>query len=211
MNLRDYQQWHKAYDDPESGLSWRLGRVQGYLEEALDRHPGEIRLVSSCSGDGRDVISVLARRPDAHRVSATLVEVHPEIADSARERAVEAGLSSVTVRTADAGFSDAFTGCVPAEIVLLVGILGNLSEADVLRTVRAAPQLCAPGATLLWSRGRDQTDRNDELRRAFSAAGFAELDYAAHPDSEGPALGALRYDGPPQPLLPGQQWFTFLR
>jgi hypothetical protein len=36
--LRDYDAWHHHYDDPGSGLSWRLRRVQAHLGEALDRH-----------------------------------------------------------------------------------------------------------------------------------------------------------------------------
>lgn len=210
-SLRDYQQWHRAYDDPNSELSWRLDKVQGYLRDALDQRSGPVRVVSSCSGDGRDLIDVLAARPDTARVTATLVEIHPEIAEQARARAAAAGLAHVDVRTADAARSDSFLGAVPADVVLLVGILGNISDADLARTVRAAPQLCARGATLVWSRGRDRSDRNDVIRAMFAGVGFVELDYASHPAEDGPALGVVRYDGVPQALLPGQQWFTFLR
>lgn len=209
--LRDYQEWHRAYDDPASRLSWRLRQVQGYLREALDQHSAPVRIVSSCAGDGRDVLEVLVERDDADRVSVTLVEIHPALAGRARERAAAAGLSRVEVRVADAGRSDAFAGAVPADVVLLVGVLGNLSDTDVSRTISATPQLCAPKATLVWSRGRDLSDQNADVRRQFADAGFAELDYVEHDHPGGPALGALRYDGAPQALAAGQQWFTFLR
>jgi hypothetical protein len=77
---RNYREWHRAYDDPDSGLSWRLRTVQGYLRDALDRHRGPIRVLSACSGDGRDIIGVLSKGPDADRVSVTLIELHSDIA-----------------------------------------------------------------------------------------------------------------------------------
>lgn len=209
--LRDYLEWHRHYDDPGSELSWRLGRVQDYLGATLDTTPGPVRILSACSGDGRDVIGVLARRDDADRVQATLVELHPQIARQATEAAASASLGQVEVQVADAGNTDAYVGAAPAHVVVLVGILGNISDGDIQRTIRAAPQLCQPGATLLWSRARDPEEVNDAVRAWFAEAGFTELDYAAHPNPGGAAVGAFRYDGDPQPLVPGQPLFTFLR
>ena len=48
--LRDYDAWHNGYDDPDSGLSWRLERVRAALDMAFDTVPGPIRLVSACAG-----------------------------------------------------------------------------------------------------------------------------------------------------------------
>jgi hypothetical protein len=130
-DLQDYEEWHAGYDDPASGLPWRLARVQAHLDEALDQRPGVVRLLSACAGDGRDVIGVLSRRPDAARVTAVLIELHPGLAQRARDAAVSAGLSGLLVRTGDAGSSDAYAGAVPADIVVLVGILGNISDDDL--------------------------------------------------------------------------------
>jgi hypothetical protein len=210
-SIRDYDEWHAEYDDPDSDLSWRLRRVQAHLGLALDRHQGQCRIVSACSGDGRDVTQVLAGRHDADRVRAVLLELHPGIADRARAAAAAAGLAGVEVQTVDAGTTDAYTGAVPADIVLLVGIFGNISDDDLWRTIAAAPQLCAPGATLLWSRGRDEGDLNAEVRARFTAAGFAELAYEPLDRDGRPALGVVRYDGPPVDLVPGQSLFTFIR
>lgn len=158
-SLRDYEQWHRHYDDPDSSLTWRLRRVQAHLREALDRIPGPCRILSACAGDGRDVIDVLRDRPDADRVSAVLVELHPAIAQRARDTAAAAGLTGVEIRTTDAGRSDAYAGAVPAHVVLLVGIFGNVSDDDLWRLrsrrncVRPAPPCCgradwtAPTAT----------------------------------------------------------------
>jgi hypothetical protein len=100
---------------------------------------------------------------------------------------------------------------VPADIVLLVGIFGNISDEDLWRTIEVAPQLCAPGATLIWSRGRDEGDLNAEVRTRFAAAGFAELAYETRDQGSMPALGVVRYAGPPVDLVPGRPLFTFLR
>ena len=69
---RDYVQWHEAYDDPGSELSRRLRAVQGYLRARLDATSGPIRVLSVCSGDGRDILGVLADRADRERVSGVL-------------------------------------------------------------------------------------------------------------------------------------------
>jgi hypothetical protein len=209
--LRDYQQWHKAYDDPDSGLSWRLNVVQRYLRDALVRHAGQIRVLSLCSGDGRDIIGVLDGRKDADRVQVTLIELHPDIARQAHAAAETAGLEHVEVRVLDAGNTSSYLGAVPADVVLMVGIFGNISHVDLEQTIKASPQLCGPEATLLWSRGRDRDDLNDAVRSWFAEAGFVELHYDTRESGSRPALGAMSYQGDSQPLESGRQLFTFLR
>lgn len=218
---RDYQDWHRRYDDPGSGLSWRLRRVRHHISDALDRHQGEVRALSVCSGDGRDLLGVLAERSDAARVSTMLMELHPELAQQGRSAAEAAGLTRVEVRTVDAGNTDAYLDVAPADVVLLVGIFGNVADDDVRRLIDFAPQLCRPGATLVWSRGRKfgrdlpgvtAGDLNDEVRARFAAAGFSETAYEMHDSDGGPALGVVRYDGPAAELRHRQaSLFTFLR
>jgi hypothetical protein len=209
--MRDYERWHERYDDPGSDLSWRLGVVRDHIRDALDAREGPVRALSLCAGDGRDLLGVLAARPDAGRVRAVLVEVHPGIAGRARAAAAAAGLAaSVEVRTSDAGETAAWADAVPAELVLLVGIMGNVTDDDLARTIAAAPALCAPGATLVWTRGRLIGDRNDVVRARLAAAGFTELAYDVLDEHTLPAVGAVRYDGPPVPL-PAGRLFTFRR
>ncbi len=212
--LRDYEAWHGDYDNPSSGLRWRLLMVRRYIAALLDERDGPLQLLSVCAGDGRDMIGVLAERADALRVHATLLEIHPRIAERARRSAAAAGLAgNVEVRTVDAGASDAYHDLPPADLVLLVGIFGNINDEDLQRTITASAELCAPGAALLWSRGRGGTllDRNDAVRAWFAAAGFTELDYVTSERGHRPALGLVRYDGPQRSVLPGQRWFTFAR
>jgi hypothetical protein len=218
---RDYQDWHRRYDDPGSGLSWRLRRVRHHLAAALDRHPGETTVLSTCAGDGRDVLGVLAGRDDADRVSVVLLELDPGLAEQGRAAAAAAGLARVDVRTVDASRAAAYVGTVPADVVLLVGIFGNVADDDVWRLIAFAPQLCRPGAVLLWSRGRafsralpgvTQGDLNDQVRARFADVGFVEDAYETHDAGGRPALGVLTYAGPPVELRTDQPpLFTFLR
>ena len=213
MSTRDYERWHAHYDDPDSPLSWRLGVVRVSIDSFLDHRPGQVRVVSVCAGDGRDLIGVLAQRTDAERVQTTLLEIHPVVAARARASAEAAGLD-VEVHEADAGSSDAYLDIEPADLVLLVGIFGNISDADIFRTITSSRQLCRPGATLVWSRGREAEkfgDRNPEIRSAFSAAAFIEVDYLTLDEGSLPSIGVERYDGPAIPLVPGRRWFTFIR
>jgi hypothetical protein len=211
--MRDYLKWHDAYDDPGSDLSWRLRQVQAYIRQALDRLGGPVTVISLCAGDGRDVLQVLANRDDSARVRTTLIELHPVLAQRARTFAAEAGLIGVTVRSQDAGNTTAYVGSVPADLVIMVGIFGNISDDDVRKTIQTAPQLCRSGATLLWSRATNGTDQNASVRAWLAEAGFAELAYREfnRDQDERAALGAARYDGPLQPLDPGRQVFTFLQ
>ncbi len=217
--LRDYQDWHRRYDDPGSNLTWRLMQVREHIHEALDRHPGQIRALSVCAGDGRDVLGVLAERSDAGRVATVLLELHPVLAQQARHAASAAGLSEVEVRTVDAGLSTAYSGAVPADVVLLVGIFGNIRDEDLWRLVAFAPQLCRPGATLIWSRGRRFSralpgvteDLNDDLRAQFAATGFTETGYLTRDGGSRPALGVVRYTGEPVDLALEQPLFSFVR
>jgi Putative methyltransferase len=212
--MRDYLKWHEAYDDPASDLSWRLRQVQAYIRSALDQMHGQGTVLSLCAGDGRDVLQVLAERDDCSRIQTTLIELHPVLAQRAREFAAGSGLAKVAVRTVDAGNSRAYAGVAPANLVIMVGIFGNISDDDVRRTIMAAPQLCRTGATLLWSRATTADDANSLVRVGLSAAGFVELDYREFDQgdrNDRAALGSARYDGPPQPLITGQQLFTFVR
>lgn len=164
-----------------------------------------------CAGDGRDIIDVLGGRDDASRVQSVLLEVYPGIADLARDRAAAADVVGLTVRTCDAADTANYADAVPSDLVFLVGIFGNISHADISTMIATAPQFCSPGATLIWSRGRDRDDINDRIRTEFADAGFTELEYAESDLPSRPALGSMRYDGPSVPLDPTRHLFTFWR
>jgi hypothetical protein len=206
----DWSRWHEAYDRDGSGLADRLAAVRRAIARHLDATaPNPVRVVSACAGDGRDLLGVLTQRADADRVSTLLVELDPDLADRAEEAAA-AVAARVEVRRGDAALADHYRDAVPADLVLLCGVLGNVSDDDVRATVTAAPQLCAPGATVVWTRHRHPPDLTPSIRGWFADAGFDEVSFDAPADDLW-SVGVHRLVGPPQPLQTGARWFRFLR
>ncbi len=189
--MRDWVAWHEEYDDPASRLSARLALVKQELAGALDRAPGgPLQLVSLCAGQGRDVLETLPAHPRRDDVSAVLVEANPTLAGQAREAAAGAGLSRVEVRAADASRVDGFADALPANVLLLCGIFGNVSTDDIRRTVAAAAALCAPGGTVIWTRHQRPPDLTPQIRDWFTAAGFEEVAFWGRPSVSMAGVGA---------------------
>jgi hypothetical protein len=205
---RDWVGWHERYDDPSSLLSRRLAIVQGHVRAALDAAPaGPVRAVSLCAGQGRDLIGALDGHPRRLDVTARLVELDPTNAAVAAGAAAAAGLAGVEVVTGDAALTDAYRGAVPAELVLACGVFGNIPDADIERTIRALPQLCATGATVVWTRGRRHPDLVPAVCGWFAERGFEER-WLSDP-TEPFAVGVHRYRGDPAPLARGLRLFEF--
>ena len=181
---RDWRAWHDAYAQPGSDLSRRLRLLQGELSSWLDERPGEaLTVVSVCAGQGHDLLGVLAAR--------------------------QAGLRQVEIVQADAGELSTYDGLVPADLVLLAGVFGNISDADVRRTIGALPQLCAPGGTVLWTRTRRDPDLTPAVRRWLRDEGFSEQAVLAAADVLF-CVGVHRFTGVPQALSAGDKLFQFL-
>ena len=189
--LRDWVRWHEQYDDPAGHLFERLAVVRRWVTWAVDR--GATTVLSACAGDGRDVrgAPLLGR----------LVELDPVLAARARATAGP----GIEVLEADAGTTDAYAGAVPADLVLLCGIFGNVSDEDIRTTVEAAPMLCAAGAVVIWTRHRRAPDLTPSIRRWFVDAGFEEVAFEG--DSYG--VGVARLVEPPVPLQLGRRLFRF--
>lgn len=207
---RDWYAWHSPYDDPGSPLYRRLRTVQGEIHRWLDDRPEpDLRVVSACAGQGRDLLDVLAQRPaDAARVQARLIEYDERNLAEAKRRAT--GLPRVTVSRADAGKLGSYAGTVPADLVLMVGVFGNITDDDIQRTIAALPRLCAAGATVIWTRSRRDDDLTPAIRGWFADSGFAEVAFHA-PDDAWFSVGVHRLDVDPQPLDPAGELFTFVR
>ena len=207
----DWLAWHAQYDDPASPLSRRLRVVQARISEWLDDRDGVVRVVSACAGDGRDIVEVLARRPDADRVSAVLIEMDERNADAARRRARDAGLHGLEVRRADAGHLDGYEGAAPADLLLFCGVFGNVSDEDVERAVAALPRLLEPGATVIWTRSRREPDLTSAIRGWFTEAGFIERHFDA-PEDVLVSVGVHRLatDAPPAAPPADRRLFRFV-
>jgi hypothetical protein len=204
--MKDWYDWHRPYDDEHSPLSQRLRLVQRHIAAFFDRRcDPALRVVSACAGQGRDLLGVLRGRPDAGRVTGRLVEFDPRNAAVAREAAP----AGIEVAEGDAGQLGAYAGAVPADLVLFVGVFGNVVDDDIRSTVFALPQLCAPGATVIWTRTREAPDLTPTLRGWFAEAGFVEDAFEA-PEGVRFSVGVHRLAAAPQPLGEGRL-FTFVR
>ncbi len=203
---RDWREWHRDYDDPASRLARRLRVVQGFVRDALDRHPpGPIRVISMCAGEGRDLLGVLADHRRAADVTGRLVELDADLAATAAAHAPP----GVEVVRGDASTTSAYAGAVPADLVLACGIFGNVVDDDIHRTVEILPTLCAPGATAIWTRHRRPPDLTVDVRRWFGEAGFEEIGFAGSGEDLF-GVGAHRYVGPPRSYDPDVRMFTFV-
>jgi hypothetical protein len=208
--MKDWVAWHAGYDDPSSPLTARLERVRAHLWRAIDQAPaGPVRLVSLCAGQGRDVLGVLPGHPRRGDVSASLIESDRRLAAEAGRRAAEAALSQVTVRQADASLPGCFADALPADVLLLCGIFGNISDEDIRRTVTAAPAMCAARGTVIWTRHRRAPDLTPCVRGWFSASGFDEVAFEALDTTTLAGVGVNRLGRAPDAKLPAGPLFTF--
>ena len=218
----DWAAWHEDYDDPKSALARRLAAVQTIIRQALDRSPpGPLTALSMCAGQGRDLIGVLASHPRRGDVRARLVEIDPRNVAFAAQSARQAGLTVITpagagsggpagieVVAGDAGLMRHYRDLAPADLVLACGVFGNLTDADVLRTVEACAQLCREGGTVVWTRHRRPPDLVPVIGDWFAARGFEPV-YVSDP-AAGFGLGAHRLCHPPKALESGDRIFTFV-
>lgn len=210
-SLTDWDQWHRPYDDPDSSLSRRLRVIQELVDEWLTRTaPMQLNIVSVCAGDGRDLLQVLLSRDDADRVRATLLELDPRNVARARRWTAEGMLTNIEVRQGDAGDSGAYIGLVPADLVLLAGVFGNISARDVKATINALPAMCRPGALVVWTRHRGEPDLTGQIREWLNDVDFTEESFTA-PDDVLFTVGSHRYTGETRPWTAPARLFTFVR
>jgi hypothetical protein len=201
--------WHDEYGDPNSPLSARLGEVKRQLRTALDDAPtGSLRVVALCAGRGRDVLDVLEEHPRRRDVAARLVELDPQLANDAATTARERGLSGVEVVVADASITDSYDGAVPAQVVMVCGVFGNISLNDIATTIATLPSLCAPHARVIWTRHRRAPDRTGEIRTMFRDNGFAERAFVA-PEEFVYCVGTCELVRSPDAFTRGVAMFTF--
>jgi hypothetical protein len=202
---RDWRAWHRAYD-ADTPLAQRLVIVQRAIADALDlAPPGPIRVLSMCAGEGRDLLGVLPEHARASDVRGRLVELDPQLA--ARARAVAP--ATIDVVCGDAATTDVYAGAVPADLVLVCGVFGNIRDDDIERTIHTLPSLCAPGARVIWTRHRRPPDRTVDIRRWFSAAGFEERAFSGHAEFLF-GVGVHQLTRAPDPYAGGVHMFEFV-
>ncbi len=205
---RDWVAWHRDYE-ADTPLARRLAIVPQQVDRSLDERAGTlIRVLSLCSGEGRDLIAPLSRRAPASNVTGRLVELDSTLARRARSSIATEGLIGLEVVQGDAGTTASFTGAVPADLVLVCGVFGNISDEDIEHTVRALPTLCAAAATVIWTRHRRPPDLTPAISRWFAESGFRHEAFIRVPDSPA-SVGVERFEGAPIPVEPDVRLFAF--
>lgn len=205
----EWVEWHKGYEGDQP-LARRLLAVQQLLARALDERPaGLIRVLSMCAGDGRDLLGVLPSHPRRADVVARLVELEPALIAAGRDRAAREGLNHVEFLQGDAGSTTVYAGAVPADILLVCGVFGNVTDSDIRTTIEHLPELSAAGASVFWTRGRFEPDLTPAIRAWFSAAGYSEDAFVPIEGSTA-SVGATRLVAAPRRFEPGVRLFTFL-
>ena len=206
--MPDWVAWHEAYNR-DTWLRERLLIVQARIREAVDAFEGdELRVVSMCAGEARDLEGALGGRLGP-RIRGRVVELDPRNASVAIDTLAASGLPDVEVVCGDAAVTDSYAGAVPADLVLVCGVFGNIVDADVRSTIESLPMLCATGARVVWTRHRRAPDLTPAIRRWFADAGFEELSFDA-PAERHYAVGVHRSLRPVAPLVSGRTLFSFV-
>jgi hypothetical protein len=186
-------EWHRAYDDPAARLSRRRAVVVRAIRSFLDGAPGgPIRLLSLCAGDATDISLAVGGHHRRDDITGAAVELHPALARRARENLERVG-ARVEVLIGDAGRPTTFADVVPVDLMLLIGVFGNVTDGAMERTVRAVPSFCRPGATVIWSRHRRPPDMTSEIRRWFDELGATPTAFVSE-GTGGFAVGTHRVD-----------------
>jgi hypothetical protein len=101
---------------------------------------------------------------------------------------------------------------VPAELVIACGLFGNMTNADVERTIGYCTQLCAAGGTVVWTRGRwaapGAPDLVPQVCAWFEERGFERV-WLSSPEFR-ECCGAHRFTRAPSPLEAGASMFSFV-
>lgn len=190
--MTDWQTWHLQYEDGSSSLSRRLGVVQHRLGDLLSGRAPVGKVLSLCAGDGRDILPVVACLPNVQRPEIVLVELDPDLASAAEQRATQLGVSATVVR-GDAGSAANWQDFVPVDVLLLCGVFGNIWPEDIRVTIEAARAMLIAEGVVMWTRGHfSDMDLRPQVRGWFCEAGFTELAFDAEPTGYGVGVNRVR-------------------
>jgi hypothetical protein len=171
--------WHRQYDDPQSFPSQRLPVIVGMIRSLLDvAAPGPVRCLSLCAGEARHILRAAADHPRRGDLAGAVVELDPGLAATARSNLDRAGVP-LDVRVGDAGRPAAFANLLPVDVLLLVGIFGNIDDDDIHRTISAVPAMCRMGGAVIWTRHRRPPDRTGSVSRWFEEVGAVSEEFVS--------------------------------
>ncbi|AUT02083.1 SAM-dependent methyltransferase [Nostoc sp. CENA543] len=207
----DWYEWHDLYNT-EPKLQQRLEIVREYIAYSLNASPdGAIQIVSVCAGDGRDLLGTLQNHPRAKDVSARLVEINSNLVERGQATIESLGLTKqIELINGDATLATNYVGAVPADIVIVCGVFGNLAdEGELNRLLDNLSFLSKPGAFVIWTRGHSNGfPYSDNVRKILSASGFEEVQFKLTATGD-MGVGLHRYVGENLPQPKEQQLFVF--
>lgn len=87
------------------------------------------------------------------------------------------------------------------ELLLCCGVLGNISEEDIHRTIESWSMFCAPNAIVIWTRGHSEPDLRNPMQQWVREAGFEELSFDGMDDEFGVGVAKMICD--PKPYQSG--------
>lgn len=207
---KDWYEWHDLYKT-EPRLQQRLEIVQEFIAYSLNASPdGAIRIVSVCAGDGRDLLGTLENHPRAKDVSARLVELNPLLVERGRATIEYLGLAKqIEFINGDAAIASNYIGVVPADLVIVCGVFGNLTEAELNRLLENLSFLSKPGAFVIWTRGHSNgIPYSENVRKILRASEFEEVNFQLTGTGD-MGVGLHRYSGKNLPQPKDQQLFVF--
>jgi hypothetical protein len=206
---RDWLVWHRQYEDECSPLGLRLSIVRREIRRTLPPQSDSVlSILSVCAGQGDDLIPVLQECPYVSRIRVRLVELDKRNIKMLRDKACAAGLHHLEIVHADASYTDAYQGIVPVDLLLLCGVFGNISHADIQYTISCLPQLCRKGSKVIWTRSRRSPDMTPTIRQWFADNAFHEITFEAPADVLF-SVGTHEFCGEQQQFL-RHKLFTFI-
>ncbi|WP_138498226.1 class I SAM-dependent methyltransferase family protein [Nostoc sp. PA-18-2419] len=207
---KDWYEWHDLYKI-EPKLQQRLEIVREYIAYSLNASPlGAIRIVSLCAGDGRDLLGTLENHPRAKDVSARLVEINSNLVERGRATIESLGLAKqIEFINGDATLATNYVGAVPADIVIVCGVFGNLTDGELNRLLDNLSFLSKTGAFVIWTRGHSNgIPYSDNVRKILSASGFEEVNFKLTATGD-MGVGIHQYRGENLPQPKEQKLFVF--
>jgi ubiquinone/menaquinone biosynthesis C-methylase UbiE len=211
-DMKDWLSWHKHYDAAESPLNQRLALVQQAIRECLpDGLAAPYTILDICAGDGRDLIEVLGIYEHKEFLRGRLIELDPRLVSEAQERATAAQLpSSVKIIQGDASQTHAYRSDIPADLILICGVFGNISDDDVAVTIQNLSKFCKQGTRVIWTRNRRTPDRTGVTRSLLIENGFDEIEFTST-DDDSYGVGVTAFTSAPPDIGDNVIMFRFVK
>ena len=208
---KDWFAWHDNYRT-RPRMRQRLQIVREYISTSINEcPPGKITVISVCAGDSRDLIGTLFNHPRASDVYGRLVEIDSRLVEGGRSAAASAGLGGqLEFICGDATLSSVYQGFVPADLVLVCGVFGNVPETELPRLIQSLQYLCRTNGLMIWTRDlvTDGEHRLATIRERLQEAAFEEVSFKMTPTGN-MGVGMHRYLGEGLPLPDDEELFLF--